>query len=67
MQTDVNIYHIIGTLVYENTAKADCAGTFCLVYKPAQLFRSIDKSSWAGSKTSQKSPAQSAFTVEYCT
>ena len=43
--------------------KADCASDFWLVFEPAQQFRSIDKSSWAGSKTSKKSSAQSAFPV----
>ena len=45
------------------TAKAVCASTLLPVFEPAQLFRSIDKSSWAGSETSQKSPTQSAFAV----
>ena len=47
------------------TAKAVCGGTLRLVFEPAQLFRFIDKSSWAGSKTSQKSPAQTTFAVAY--
>ena len=45
------------------TAKPICTGDFWLVFEPAQLFRSIDKSSWDDSKTSQKSPAQIAFAV----
>ena len=45
------------------TVKADCAGDFWIDFVPAQLLLSIDLNSWVGSKTSQKSPAQSAFTV----
>ena len=45
------------------TLKTVCAGDFWLVYELAQLFRFIDKSCWAGLKTSQKSPTQTAFAV----
>ena len=46
------------------TGKTDCAGAFWFVFEPALLLLSWDLNSWAGSKTSQKSPAQAAFTVE---
>ena len=45
------------------TAKADCANNFWLDFEPAQLLLSIDLNSWAGSKTNQKVPAQTAFIV----
>ena len=45
------------------TAKADCAYDFLLVFEPVQLILSIYLNSWAGSKTSQKVPAQTTFAV----
>ena len=45
------------------TAIVDCVYDFWLVFEAAQLLLSIDLNSWAGSKTSQKVPAQTAFGV----
>ena len=45
------------------TVNSVCVGDFWIVFEPAHLFRFIDKSCWAGSKTSKKSPSQTAFTV----
>ena len=50
-------------MMISNYWKSGCAGDFWLVFELSQLFKSIDKSSWDSSKTSQKSPAQSTFPV----
>ena len=56
-----NLYALYFWLSF--TAKADFANDFWLVFEPAQLLLSIDLNSWAGSKMSQKVPAQTAFVV----
>ena len=44
-----------------STVKDVCASDFSQVFEPVQQLLSLDLNSWANSKTSQKTPTQSAF------